>query len=60
MERLLRSDHDDEIDLFPDILAVKKAENAKAKFIQQYGSKLKGNILIVYNIFFYYDILCFL
>ena len=60
VERLLRSDHDDEIDLFPDILAVKKAENAKAKFIQQYGSKLKGNILIVCNIFIYYYILCFL
>ena len=45
VERLLKSDHDDEIDLFPDILAVKKAEDAKARFIEQYGSKLKGRAI---------------
>lgn len=40
VEDLLRNDHDDELDLLPDILQTKNDEFEKTRYVEKYGASI--------------------
>ena len=52
VEDLLRNDHEDELDLLPEILQTKNDEFEKTRYVEKYGSKI-GFGSLIFNRYFY-------
>ena len=52
VEDLLRNDHEDELDLLPEILQTKNDEFEKTRYVEKYGSKIGFGSLIFIHYFY--------